>query len=422
VLTALSILVLASVLVLIVRRPFGLQEAVWTCAGAALVLLTTLVSVPAAITLTRSAASPLLFLISLLWLAALLEASGFFAWSAIVSARGANGDGVRLHRNVFLLGAAITVLLSLDTTAVILTPLVLSFVTRLRLPARVYIVTCAFVANTASLALPISNLTNLLFTDTLHTTFGEFALWMALPQIVALVVLYVVLRRWFRAELRNFDPDSLPDSASVIADVAFFRASIVVLFAISIGYFFAPLFSLEPYVVSFAGAFILTIVGAVRGRVVLSTFRHVSWSVVPFVIGLFIVVRAVENRGAALLLTQTIDALPTSPFARILSLAGLATLASNFVNNLPAALMLKSALAASHASPAEQLAALVGTNAGPNLTVIGSLATTLVLIEARKRGETVRASELFRPAIVVTPLVVVAASGALWLVLVLRSG
>ena len=116
----------------------------------------------------------LLFLLALLLLSDLLRASGFFEWAAIHAARAARGDGRALYRNVFLLGALITAFLSLDTTAVILTPIVLSFVQRLRLPSRPFLLACAFVANTGSLLLPVSNLTNLLFVSAFHLALRRF--------------------------------------------------------------------------------------------------------------------------------------------------------------------------------------------------------------------------------------------------------
>ena len=159
-----------------------------------------------------------------------IRKSGFFEWVAIRAAHAARGDARRLFRNVFLLGTVITAVLSLDTTAVILTPLTLAFVTRLKVPARPYVFACAFVANTASLLLPVSNLTNLLFMETFHLPFSGFVARMALPQFAALVVNYACFRFLFREQLqKHFDLAVLPEPLSVVPHRRYFEGAVVIL-------------------------------------------------------------------------------------------------------------------------------------------------------------------------------------------------
>jgi arsenical pump membrane protein len=149
--------------------------------------------------------------------------AGFFDWAAIRCARIAKGNARSLYRNAFVLGAIVTAILSLDTTAVMLTPVMLAVVKRLRLPATPYVVLCAFVANIGSLVLPISNLTNILFADTFHLTFAAFSVRMLGPQLVALVTTYPLLRWHFRRELPNgFDGEFLPEPKSVVPNRAYF--------------------------------------------------------------------------------------------------------------------------------------------------------------------------------------------------------
>ena len=218
--------VFVATLVLVIKRPRGLPEAVWTSAGAVLVLAFGLIAPTDALDAVTAAKGALLFLLALLLLSALVKKSGFFEWAAIHAARLAKGDGRALYRNVFVLGALITAALSLDTTAVILTPLVLAFVQRLRLPARPYVFACAFVANNASLFLPVSNLTNLLFAGTFRFSFLHFAARMIVPQIVALLVNYAIFRCLFATELpASFDATLLPEPASVVPHRGFFRAA-----------------------------------------------------------------------------------------------------------------------------------------------------------------------------------------------------
>ncbi|RYJ03798.1 MAG: DUF563 domain-containing protein, partial [Actinomycetales bacterium] len=143
--------------------PRGLSEAWFTCGGGLLMLLFGLETPSQALGMVDQGKDALFFLAGLLLLAELMRVSGFFEWAAVHAARSAKGDGAKLYRNVFLLGAAVTALLSLDTTAVMLTPVVLAFVGRLELKAKPFLFACAFIANTGSLLLQVSNLTNLLF-------------------------------------------------------------------------------------------------------------------------------------------------------------------------------------------------------------------------------------------------------------------
>ena len=412
----LTLAVAALTLLLVLTRPRGWHEAWWTAGGGALMLALRLETPAQAWRVIRTGQDALLFLLALLLLSALLERSGFFDWSSIQAVRLARGDGRRLYRNVFVLGALITASLSLDTTAVILTPVVLAFVARLKLPARPYIFACAFVANVASLTLPVSNLTNLLFTGAFGLPFGGFALRMLLPQGAALLTNYALFRWCFRGDLpEKFSGDDLPDPQAVVPDVGYFRAAVAVLGLVLVGYFAAPFAHLPPYAVGFAGCLALAVWG-VRARQVDGTLlREVSWPVFPFVVGLFVVIGGVENLGLTGPMAGWLLRLDTHPLAGMAAMAGGAGLASNVVNNIPAALLARSVLQQSHAHAPLVYAALLGTNIGPNLTLSGSLATLLVLTSARKKGEDIRALDFFKVGLLVTPLTLLTAVLALWL-------
>jgi len=412
----LTLAVAALTLLLVLTRPRGWHEAWWTAGGGALMLALRLETPAQAWRVIRTGQDALLFLLALLLLSALLERSGFFDWSSIQAVRLARGDGRRLYRNVFVLGALITASLSLDTTAVILTPVVLAFVARLKLPARPYIFACAFVANVASLPLPVSNLTNLLFTGAFGLPFGGFALRMLLPQGAALLTNYALFRWCFRGDLpEKFSGDDLPDPQAVVPDVGYFRAAVAVLGLVLVGYFAAPFAHLPPYAVGFAGCLALAVWG-VRARQVDGTLlREVSWPVFPFVVGLFVVIGGVENLGLTGPMAGWLLRLDTHPLAGMAAMAGGAGLASNVVNNIPAALLARSVLQQSHAHAPLVYAALLGTNIGPNLTLSGSLATLLVLTSARKKGEDIRALDFFKVGLLVTPLTLLTAVLALWL-------
>jgi len=356
----------------------------------------------------------LLFLFALLLLALLLDKSGFFEWAAVGCARAAGGEGRRLFLNFLLLGALITITLSLDTTAVLLTPLVLVCAQKVGLPAKPFVVLCALLSNVASLLLPVSNLTNLLL---VHLTGGSFARFVAvqlLPQTVVLAVLAAGLWASFRRELSaRFDVSALPGQASVVPDQVFFRGALLVMAFVLVGYFLASRFGVPVWAVAFAGVAVLLGLGAVRGLVRLSWLREVPVGIFAFVGGLFVLVRAVENlgfEGPAVAWLRS----PHGTLSLLASTIGASTLLSNVVNNLPAVLLARGVLTEAAAPPVAVYGVLLGANVGPCLGIYGSLATVLVLAEARRRGVDVRGTELGRLGLWLTPLMLLVGGAALW--------
>jgi arsenical pump membrane protein len=412
--------IFATMLFLIVVRPHRWNEAWWTVLGAAAMLVFGLVSPRAAIHATLAGKNALLFLLSLLALSLLVGKSGFFDWAAVRCARIAKGNASSLYRNAYLLGAIVTVSLSLDTTAVILTPIMLALVKRLRLAAVPYVVLCAFVANVGSLLLPISNLTNILFADSFHLTFAAFAARMLAPQLVALLGTYALIRWHFRREISNsFTVDSLPRPASVVPNRTYFLVCVTVLVVVLIGYFLSPLVGIEPYAVAFAGSGVLAMAGAATGRLRLRAVGELSWGVFPFVVGLFVAVKGLENLGivdaASAWLAHMRPASPSS----LLVAASATAFASNMVNNLPAALIARSVLLDAHSQTGAVLAALVGADVGPLITPFGSLATMLVIAFARREGVEIRMGQLILLGLWLAPLIVVATTLVLILTITL---
>jgi arsenical pump membrane protein len=401
----------AATLVLALVKPARIHEGFWTVGGALAMLAVGGVRAADLREIYETSRGAIFFLVALLILSALVDRSGLFEWAALHAARAARGSGRVLFRNVFLLGALVTATLSLDTTAVLLTPIVLAFVRRLEVPARPYVVACAFVANAASLALPISNLTNLILTAAFRVPFADFVARMIPIQLAVLAVTYAALRVHFRAEVRSFDAARVPaDPAEAIPHRGYFRATVAVLSLALVGYLAAPLVHVEPYVVAFVAAAVLAGAGVWAGRVSRATLREVSWGVVPFVVGLFVVVQGLEDLGLPALAARWLSGAPGGDLGRTLAVTGAAAAASNVVNNLPATLVARAALGALGGPRDLVYAALVGTNVGPNLVPFGSLATVLVLTVARERGARVSGWSIVRAGLWATPLACAVAS------------
>jgi arsenical pump membrane protein len=243
---------------------------------------------------------------------------------------------------------------------------------------------------------------------------------MIVPQLVALAITYAVLRWHFRRDLPvRFDGEALPEPATVVPHHAYFLTCVTVLALVLIGYFLAPLMGLEPYVFAFAGCGVLAVAGALAGCVHLRVARELAWDIFPFVIGLFIAVQGLENLGIVSAGAGWLESMRHGSPEKFLAAAGATALASNIMNNLPAALIARSVLLRSHAPMGSVLAALIGADVGPMITPFGSLATMLVLSFARRNGEEVHTGKLVMlglwavPAIVVLTTVTLALTFAL---------
>jgi len=307
-----------------------------------------------------------------------------------VMARGSGGSPQRLLAFVFVIAAAITAVLSLDATIVLLTPVVFATAARMRTSARPQVYACAHLANSASLLLPVSNLTNLLAFHASHLSFLRFAALMVLPTIAAVAVEWVVFKRFFAADLtrprhagaRPARPD-LPRFA--VAVLAFTLA----------GFALSSVVGIEP--VWFAAVGAAAITGPALAR---RTATPVALA--ASVNGLDSAVRAVLPTGGSL--------------PDLLAIAALSAVFANLVNNLPATLMLIP-VAAATGGAGPVLAVLIGVNVGPNLTYVGSLATLLWRRVLRAEDTDVELGEFLRLGALTVPAALVAATVLLWLAL-----
>ncbi len=397
-------------LTLILWRPRGMNEAVAAGIGAAFALAARLVSLRDVARIFHDTANVLLFLIGMMVITGFAEHAGVFDALAVTAARTARGSGRLLLVNVFLLGALITAFLSLDVTIIVLTPIVYVVVDRLAIDPLPYLFACAFVANTASLFLPVSNLTNILMYDLLGLSFTRFALLMFLPNVAALLVNVGVFLVIFRARIpRRFDAAGLTD-ADHGGD---FHLASVALVMTLVALFIFGFLSLPLAIPALVGAGVVGVVGLVRRTVsVRATVGYVSWSLFPFVIAMFIVIRGVERAW----LPHLSHILTGKDFLTLAAVTFTTAVGANVVNNIPMVVAMI-ALLRSVTNPIPEhiaFATLIGTNIGPSVLTIGSLATMLWLAIVRKRGVTVSSLNYLRVGIITTPPMLAAATFALW--------
>ncbi len=406
---ALALLMLAATLAVAVTRPPYVSEAAAAAAGAVLLVIVGAIGLSGAGDALRALAPTVGFLAAMLLIADGCRREGLFDAMGAVMARGSRGSPQRLLAFVFLIAAAITAVLSLDATIVLLTPIVFATAARMRTSSKPQVYACAHLANSASLLLPVSNLTNLLAFHASHLSFVRFAALMVLPTVAAVGVEWVVFRRFFAVDLKR------PRQAGVRpARPELPRFAVAVLALTLAGFALSSVVGIEPVWFAAAGAAAITIPALGRKTATpVALARAAEPGFLIFVLGLGVIVQAASANG---LDTAVRAVLPTGgSLPDLLAIAALSAIFANLVNNLPATLMLIPVAAA--AGPGPVLATLIGVNVGPNLTYVGSLATLLWRRVLRAEDTDVELGEFLRLGALTVPASLVAATVLLWLAL-----
>ncbi len=400
-----SAAMLVAVLAWAVLRPAGWPEAVVAVPAAALVVAIGAVTPQRALTVTERLGPVIGFLAAVLVLAQLCQDEGLF--SAIGAWLGHDASSPRkLLTRVFVVASVTTAVLSLDATVVLLTPVVFATVARLDARAKPHVYAATHLANTASLLLPVSNLTNLLAFADSGLSFPRFAVLMLVPWLAAIAVEYLVIRWFFRADL-NVTPAAAP--APRPAGVPLFV--LVVLAATLAGFAATSLAGINPAWAAAAGAAVLAVRALARRRTTLTSIAaSASIAFLAFVLALGIVVAAVTGNGLAGGLQRVMPGNASLP--ALLAAAALAAALANVINNLPAVLVLLPLAAAT--GPGLVLAVLIGVNIGPNLTYAGSLATLLWRRVLREHDAEPDLGEFTRLGLLTVPAALVVAVAALW--------
>jgi arsenical pump membrane protein len=405
-----SVLILAGTILLITFRPAGIGEGLAASAGAALMVGAGWASLTDVWQTVETTSSILLFLMGMMVIATVADHAGVFDWAAGHAVRASRGRGRLLYVYFYLLGVIVTLFLSLDVTAIIFTPIVCAAAVRLRINPIPFVFASAFVANTASLALPVSNLTNMLVFDLLDVGFWSFVRHLALPNLAAVAVNLAVFLILFRSDIPtrfgSFHQSEAVRDRRFLA-LAGFGLAIIVFALLAAGFLGWPL-----HVVALIGAGAMAGTGVASGRVSKATLRKgIAWQLPLFVVGMYVVVLGVNRAVLAPFWGALLGSVASEPLVGLPVLAFATGLGANVVNNIPMSLVAINALSsASDLRDQLAFATIIGTNLGPNVTVFGSLATMLVLTAARQRGIVITSGQYLRVGLLTTPPMIAAAT------------
>jgi arsenical pump membrane protein len=420
-------LIVALVILGVMLRPWKLPEALWAVMGAAVLVIARLISVPDAWTAIRKGTDVYLFLTGMMLLAELARHEGLFDWLAALAVRRSKGSATRLFALVYGVGTVVTIFLSNDATAVVLTPAVYAAAKRAKAKPLPYLFICAFIANAASFVLPISNPANLVVYGAHLPSLGKWMAEFGIASILSIGTTFVVLRLMQGGELaqkieRDIEVPTLSRGGRVAA-AGIGVTALVLLVASSLDWqlglptCLAGLATLVAVVAMRRSSLPVAAAAAVSVAVVVAFVKEISWSVLPLVAGLFVLVQAVEGTGVLKPLTEWLPASAASaPDGTAFAAGVIVAFLCNVVNNLPMGLLAGSLATGAHLSSQLTGALLIGVDVGPNLSVTGSLATILWLVALRRESQPVSGWAFLKLGSVVMPAALLASLAAfIWL-------
>jgi arsenical pump membrane protein len=407
----LSSIIAVSVALMLIR-PRGLPEVYWISGGVLLLLLLRLINLQLAWRAVLRALDVCFFLIGMMLLCELAREHGVFDWLSAIAVRKANGSCLRLFTLVYALGTVVTVFLSNDATAVVLTPAILTAVRKAKVQPLPYLFVCAFIANAASFLLPISNPANLVVFHDAMPPLGRWLLAFGVPCLLSIGTTFVVLRWIYRKELReriehHVEAQILDGNGKVVLASAALMIA-VLLTASSLGK--------DLGLPTCLSALVVTAIVSIKKRTnPLRLAREISWETLALVAGLFVMVDAIESIGAMRYTAEWLNWVQHRSIITGDLMAGFAVgIANNLVNNLPLGLIVGSTLHAAQARGPITEAVLIGVDLGPNLSITGSLATILWLIALRREKLNVTFWDFLRVGALAMPIALLAAlSGAI---------
>jgi arsenical pump membrane protein len=396
----------------VITRPFAWPEFVWAATGAVLLVALGQLTPAEAWAGAARGTDVYLFLVGMMLLAELARQEGLFDWLAAHAAALANGSARHLFTLIFAIGTVVTVFLSNDATAVVLTPAVAAVLrsAKAREPLP-YLLICAFVANAASFVLPISNPANLVIYGNHMPALLQWLPTFALPSALSIAVTYAALRWTQRDKLREILAGNIEipvlSIAGRLALLGLCATALLLLVSSGLGWQLGA-----PTFLAGSATTMLVLTRSANGPMAVA--KHISWGVLPLVAGLFVLVAGLVKTGITQDLAAPLHHLIHQSATLAAWAAGAAiAIGCNLVNNLPAGLVAARVVAASPVPGHVRSAVLIGVDLGPNLSVTGSLATILWLTALRREGHSISAWTFLKlGAFVMPPALLLAIAGA----------
>lgn len=394
-----SLLTIAAIII----RPYKLNEATWAVAGAFVLLISGLIFPSDALKGVLKGTDVYLFLTGMMMLAETCRQEKLFDWLAASAVQLSRGSPARLFVLVYLTGTIVTVFLSNDATAVVLTPAVAAATKKANIKKPLpFLFICAFIANAASFVLPISNPANLVIYQSHVPSLSDWLAQYSLPSALSIVSTFVLLRYLQKKELKesihfeNLLPKLNAGAKTSLIGIGFTSVVLLACSAFDIQLGLPTLLT---------GIFTSSVVMLRERKNPVPVIKGISWSILLLVAGLFVIVEGLSKTGVIQHLSFFLQKSAAESESSAVWISGLATAyGSNVLNNLPAGLIMGSAIAPNHFPEVIKRAILIGTDLGPNLSVSGSLATILWLAVLRREGYEIKGWQFFKLGVIVMSL------------------